>query len=130
MPCKFFAQGICAKGESCRFSHDSPAFAVASGVNRDFKVGGNRYFTPCKFFQLGVCSKGAACTFSHDSGIPGLLGKGKGKGKAPGNLGQGHLLPRTRVTEEPLTGVVLEWRGKYGWIAPDDELGHEKAGKH
>uniref|UniRef100_A0A7S2QGQ7 Uncharacterized protein n=1 Tax=Zooxanthella nutricula TaxID=1333877 RepID=A0A7S2QGQ7_9DINO len=50
-------------------------------------------------------------------------GKGKGKGKRPSGPG----LPRTRITEEPVTGEVLEWKGKYGWIQPTVPVEHELA---
>lgn len=49
------------------------------------------------------------------------MAKGKGASK------QGHTLPRTRVTAEKFTGVVVAWKGKYGWIKPDEEIEHEKA---
>jgi len=50
-------------------------------------------------------------------------GKGKGKGKRPSGPG----LPRTRITEEPVTGEVVEWKGKYGWIQPTVPVEHELA---
>eukprot|EP00932_Pfiesteria_piscicida_P009145 SRR837773.19811.p1 GENE.SRR837773.19811~~SRR837773.19811.p1 ORF type:complete len:275 (-),score=73.70 SRR837773.19811:29-853(-) len=56
--------------------------------------------------------------------------KGKGKGKGPGTRGKGHLLPRTRITEEKFTGTVNAWKGKYGWIDPAEEIPHEKAQKN
>mmetsp|Transcript_106304 Transcript_106304/g.300626 ORF Transcript_106304/g.300626 Transcript_106304/m.300626 type:complete len:232 (-) Transcript_106304:110-805(-) len=40
--------------------------------------------------------------------------KGKGKARGP----SGPSLPRTRITQAPVTGEVVEWRGKYGWIKP------------
>jgi len=44
--------------------------------------------------------------------------------------GTGHTLPRTRVSAEKFTGVCSAWKGKYGWITPDEPIEHEKAGKH
>mmetsp|Transcript_59059 Transcript_59059/g.149970 ORF Transcript_59059/g.149970 Transcript_59059/m.149970 type:complete len:173 (-) Transcript_59059:129-647(-) len=55
-------------------------------------------------------------------------GKGKGKGKPRGPSGPG--LPRERITEEPVTGEVQEWRGKYGWITPTVPIEHQLAQKH
>lgn len=56
------------------------------------------------------------------------MGKGKGKGKffpfgkgmkgGKGGAG-GPDQPRTVDSEEMVTGVVLEWKGKFGWIQPD-----------
>jgi len=54
-------------------------------------------------------------------------GKGKGKGASPEGR-QGHTLPRTRLSADKFTGTVVEWKGKYGWIKPAEEIEHEKAG--
>mmetsp|Transcript_53903 Transcript_53903/g.136897 ORF Transcript_53903/g.136897 Transcript_53903/m.136897 type:complete len:187 (-) Transcript_53903:65-625(-) len=57
-------------------------------------------------------------------------GKDKGKGKGKGKRGpSGPTLPRQRVTTEPVTGEVLEWKGKYGWIQPTVPVEHEAAAK-
>uniref|UniRef100_A0A7S2JQ89 Uncharacterized protein n=1 Tax=Zooxanthella nutricula TaxID=1333877 RepID=A0A7S2JQ89_9DINO len=73
--------------------------------------------------------------------VPGFDGKGKGgKGKDAGKFGKGKgkdrprgpsgpELPRTRITQEPVTGEVVEWRGKYGWIKPTVPVEHETAEK-
>merc|ERR1711972_950046 len=53
-----------------------------------------------------------------------------GKGKEGGKRGQGHLLPRTRITAEKFTGHCSAWKGKYGWITPAEAIEHEKATKH
>jgi len=55
------------------------------------------------------------------------LAKGKGKGKRKGT---GHKLPRERITETPVTGSVVEWKGKYGWLQPSVPIEHEKAQRH
>merc|ERR1712032_53353 len=52
--------------------------------------------------------------------------KGKGKGKYRPS---GPNLERKRITTEPLTGEVVEWKGKYGWIVPTSPLQHELAGR-
>ncbi|CAE8604524.1 unnamed protein product [Polarella glacialis] len=54
----------------------------------------------------------------------------KGKGKGKGKMGKGHTLPRTRLTDSPMTGQVIEWKGKYGWVMPTVPIEHEKATKH
>jgi len=43
---------------------------------------------------------------------------------------QGHKLPRSRLTQSPVTGKVVEWKGKYGWIMPDTEIKHEIASRN
>ncbi|CAE7825150.1 FRA10AC1 [Symbiodinium microadriaticum] len=59
--------------------------------------------------------------------------KGKGKGKNP-HRGKGHTLPRVpsseRISETPMIGEVLEWKGKYGWLKPQEPIQHEKASRH
>ena len=61
--------------------------------------------------------------------MKGMKGKGKGKGKNS-SRGKGHTLPRERVSETPMIGEVLEWKGKYGWIKPQEPIEHEKAARH
>merc|ERR1719444_190218 len=41
-----------------------------------------------------------------------------------------HKEPRTRVTKVAVTGEVLEWRGRYGWIKAHAEIQHAAAKKH
>jgi len=100
---------------------------------------------PCRFFAMGTCAKGWECTFDHGSGGGGKGkgmtfagggfgggmkgGFGKGKSKNP-NMGKGHLLPRTRISEAPFSGTVVEFKGKYGWIEVAEAIEHEKAEKH
>merc|ERR1712178_522361 len=52
--------------------------------------------------------------------------KGKGKGKRP----TGPYLERTRLTDSLVTGEVVEWKGKFGWIKPHKTIDHPKAGAH
>lgn len=54
-------------------------------------------------------------------------GKSKGKGKVQGKRPSGPDLPRTRLSQEPVTGEVLEWKGKYGWIRSSQPIDHPKA---
>eukprot|EP00928_Gymnodinium_smaydae_P022486 TRINITY_DN1886_c0_g2_i1.p2 TRINITY_DN1886_c0_g2~~TRINITY_DN1886_c0_g2_i1.p2 ORF type:complete len:175 (-),score=64.03 TRINITY_DN1886_c0_g2_i1:215-739(-) len=56
-------------------------------------------------------------------------GKGKGKGKKARGP-SGPELPRTRISKEPVTGEVVKWMGKYGFIKPTIAVEHEKAAKH
>ncbi|CAJ1352144.1 unnamed protein product, partial [Effrenium voratum] len=51
-------------------------------------------------------------------------GKGGGKGKRSPS---GPTLSRARVTAEPITGEVTEWKGKYGWIRPTVPVEHPQA---
>ncbi|CAE8616297.1 unnamed protein product, partial [Polarella glacialis] len=60
----------------------------------------------------------------------GFAAKGMDKGKGKGKMGKGHTLPRQRVTDDPVTGEVVEWKGKYGWVMPSAPIEHEKASKH
>jgi len=38
-------------------------------------------------------------------------------------------LPRTRVTDASVSGEVVEWKGKFGWVKATDAIEHEKAAK-
>jgi len=55
-------------------------------------------------------------------------GKGNKEKKEKGPSGPD--LPRERLTEMPVTGKVLSFRGKFGWIQPDEPVEHEMASKH
>mmetsp|Transcript_141347 Transcript_141347/g.451452 ORF Transcript_141347/g.451452 Transcript_141347/m.451452 type:complete len:325 (+) Transcript_141347:125-1099(+) len=77
--------------------------------------------------------KGWSDTGSDKGKGKGWFDKGMGKGGKDGkdgNKGKGHMLPRTRISAEKFTGTVNAWKGKYGWIQPAEEIGHEKAAKH
>merc|ERR1719160_51184 len=37
---------------------------------------------------------------------------------------------REILHEEPLLGTIVQWRGKFGWVKPDDEIEHPMAKKH
>lgn len=38
-------------------------------------------------------------------------------------------LPRERVTEEAISGEVLEWKGTFGWVKPSEEIDHPAASR-
>lgn len=51
------------------------------------------------------------------------------KGKA-GKSG-GHLLERSAVgAGEVLSGMILDWKGNYGWISPLEPIAHAKASRN
>jgi len=50
-------------------------------------------------------------------GFKGFLDWAWQRGKGKGGM-SGPDLPRERITEEPSTGEVVEWKEKYGWIKP------------
>lgn len=74
-PCKFFAQGKCAFGERCKFSHEigsggggsnpSP-FCNPVGQPSNAFGGNGSNKQPCKFFANGTCRNGDRCKFSHE----------------------------------------------------------------
>lgn len=58
-------------------------------------------------------------------------GKAKGKGKEQKEKGpSGPDLERERVSQSVMTGEVVAFRGRIGWIMPSDELTFDKAEKH
>jgi len=74
-----------------------------------------------------VTSKGFSMPSTNNGKGKKGMSKGKGKGKPRPS---GPNLPRTRITEEPVTGEVDEWKGKYGWIKLTVPVEHELASKH
>lgn len=68
--------------------------------------------------QLMVKTKGA-----------GKGGKANGKG-SKGAKGPPVKKPRKRVGGGKKTGEVLEWKGKFGWVAAHDSIDHPEASKH
>jgi len=64
VPCKFFAQGRCSKGNMCQFSHEQPqAVRPRCPPARTASPGCRK--VPCRFYVEGRCRKGDQCTFSH-----------------------------------------------------------------
>mmetsp|Transcript_12282 Transcript_12282/g.25948 ORF Transcript_12282/g.25948 Transcript_12282/m.25948 type:complete len:424 (+) Transcript_12282:103-1374(+) len=58
-------------------------------------------------------------------------GKGKGKDKEKKEKGpSGPDLPRERISTEPVTGEVVVWKRKFGFIKPEEEVDHEESAKH
>ncbi|CAK4497407.1 unnamed protein product [Aphanomyces euteiches] len=57
--CHKFEQGLCDRGDACKFAHVTPSGAVASApvVTNDAPV--------CMAFQKGSCKRGDACNYRH-----------------------------------------------------------------
>ncbi|KAJ8070578.1 hypothetical protein OCU04_000951 [Sclerotinia nivalis] len=60
--CKFFAKGLCQKGDDCPFSHEV-TMAAASGIPPRSRI--------CSFFTRGQCTRGNRCQFEHTLTEPG-----------------------------------------------------------
>jgi hypothetical protein len=60
IPCRFFLQGYCSTGRSCRFSHHSFHSAVEIAATASIK---------CQFHARGYCKAGDLCKFSHDQNV-------------------------------------------------------------
>mmetsp|Transcript_4182 Transcript_4182/g.9954 ORF Transcript_4182/g.9954 Transcript_4182/m.9954 type:complete len:344 (-) Transcript_4182:252-1283(-) len=52
-PCKFFQEGRCNAGKTCKFSHDPSVLKLPITV------------APCRYFLAGHCAAGDACKFAH-----------------------------------------------------------------
>eukprot|EP00927_Polykrikos_kofoidii_P080611 TRINITY_DN77506_c0_g1_i1.p1 TRINITY_DN77506_c0_g1~~TRINITY_DN77506_c0_g1_i1.p1 ORF type:complete len:207 (+),score=24.35 TRINITY_DN77506_c0_g1_i1:83-622(+) len=114
---------------------------------------GDSWPPACKFFLQGTCNRGADCAFAHPRASPPwsrksskgppvgsspkgygksryIRGDSKGKGKGKKGGRKDHLLPRETVSDDIITGTVLEWKGKFGWIMPAEPVDHEKASRH
>lgn len=57
VPCKFFEQGHCPRGEKCGFSHD-PRDSQPKPLD-------HKRAEECSFFRKGMCTRGAGCAFAH-----------------------------------------------------------------
>mmetsp|Transcript_48851 Transcript_48851/g.106184 ORF Transcript_48851/g.106184 Transcript_48851/m.106184 type:complete len:391 (-) Transcript_48851:350-1522(-) len=51
-----------------------------------------------------------------------------GQAPALGNL-SGPDLPRERITQEPIVGEIVEWKGSFGWIRPCEPIQHVSAAR-
>ena len=90
VPCRYFLQNQCRKGNSCEFSHDfdTPTAILSDGP------------PPCAFFLNGHCARGDTCKFPHltkkeiiekerrkkkkeNQNLSGDSGKGVSKGCSP-----------------------------------------------
>merc|ERR1712087_758165 len=80
----------------------------------------------------GAGGKGKAWASPYGSWDAGK-GKGKGFGKSMGKKPRGPSGPdleRERLTAEKFSGEVIEWKGKFGYIQPSEEIEHPDAQKH
>merc|ERR1712113_857526 len=57
--------------------------------------------------------------------------KARGKARPQKEKGpSGPDLPRKRFTDLPISGEVVSWKGKIGWIMPTKPVDHPDASKH
>lgn len=61
LPCNFYKNGACTKGDNCTFSHDIKQESKKTvGIFINFKE-------LCKYYLGKSCLKGNSCTFSHET---------------------------------------------------------------
>lgn len=75
---------------------------------------------------IGAAATQAAGLFGACGGFGACGAFGGYVSKGP----SGPHLPRRRLGEERFGGMALEWKGKYGWIQPDEHIDHPRAAKH
>ena len=60
VPCRFYAHGLCSKGSTCQFTHESsnePPPTRPSSIGK----------LPCRFFAAGHCTRGDSCFYAHEA---------------------------------------------------------------
>ena len=63
--CKFFQQGSCMRGNSCRFLHVPGTGASSPGYGIPSPTGSMSPSQECVYFKRGHCQFGDSCRFSH-----------------------------------------------------------------
>lgn len=69
--CKEFQNGLCNRGNSCKFSHGP--YPMGGGPTQGGVIGGLQPAmgaTMCFDFKMGRCERAAACRFSHGDAPP------------------------------------------------------------
>lgn len=71
----------------------------------------------------------------NDKKTKSLFNRAKAKPHAKARLEKekgksGPDLPRERLMDIPMTGEVVAWKGKFGWIMPTEPIDHPEASKH
>jgi len=77
LPCQFYINGACHKGNDCTYSHDIPQnyktelckyyLAGTCTKNNDCLYSHETKNFPCKYFHaVGFCEKGDDCRFAHN----------------------------------------------------------------
>jgi len=63
VPCHFYAQGKCTRGDGCNFLHE----LGKEGIEKETVETKSRFVPriPCHFFAQGKCNRGEKCTFLH-----------------------------------------------------------------
>lgn len=85
-PCKFFAQGRCTYGPSCKNSHEAVATpeswrsssalpttqstTTSQETAKISETGSTLITNTCWFYSQGKCTYGAACRLSHEAALP------------------------------------------------------------
>jgi hypothetical protein len=62
--CRFYAQGLCRKGDSCPFYHLGRTNERPPDLYPHAQSGASSV-KPCRYFRLGSCRHGDHCTYSH-----------------------------------------------------------------
>lgn len=73
--CKFFAQGTCARGQTCTYSHEvsytgdpqsGTGFSILPPPSATMPTSNaKKSGIPCRFHLLGCCKKGTECSYEH-----------------------------------------------------------------
>eukprot|EP00178_Gracilaria_changii_P000622 TRINITY_DN10790_c0_g1_i1.p1 TRINITY_DN10790_c0_g1~~TRINITY_DN10790_c0_g1_i1.p1 ORF type:complete len:209 (-),score=11.29 TRINITY_DN10790_c0_g1_i1:37-597(-) len=65
-PCKFYMNGFCKNGKSCRYRHVRICDFFLNGSCKFGNQCRNHHQKACMFFSKGRCNSGNSCQFFHD----------------------------------------------------------------
>jgi cold shock CspA family protein len=110
--------------------------AAAAPAATPAKAGKGKSSAVAQYRELSALSNKGASKGAKGSQAPAAKGRAAAqsfseppakKGKSAGKKGPGK---REMLHDEPLIGTIIQWKGKFGWITPNDTIDHPLASKN
>merc|ERR1712242_109909 len=100
------------------------------GAGAGYKGASKGYDSSYAGYGSGFSGYGGYMMPWKGGGWKGSWGKGWSKGLPAITAPFGATQSRERITTEPVTGAVLEWKDRYGWLTLHSPIEHEQAIKN